>query len=106
MQFPKDLIRSARIRLGLTQAQAADRCGIPLRSYTAYEWGERQPPWGVGTNILQRLGWYCHIAYLGHGADKIIIKPDPNTPFGRDDDHVFGRITPYRFRDLVRRTPK
>ena len=75
MNFPADLIRSARIRLGLTQAQAAERCGIPLRSYTAYEVGEREPKWGVGTEMLADMQIRSRCATTGNEAGTDDFEP-------------------------------
>lgn len=39
----KEEIRALRIRLGLTQAEMAERLGCHLRTYQQWEYGRRKP---------------------------------------------------------------
>lgn len=48
-------IRSARKQAGLTQVEAAERTGIPLSSYQAYEQGKVSPPFERVDAILAAL---------------------------------------------------
>ena len=41
MKTQSDVIRSARLKKGFTQMEAAEKAGIPVRSYQRLETGER-----------------------------------------------------------------
>jgi predicted nucleotidyltransferase/DNA-binding XRE family transcriptional regulator len=62
------LVREARRRAGMTQAQLADRAGITQSVVSAYESSRREP----SLPVLLRL-----IAATGHALDGELVKADP-----------------------------
>lgn len=48
-------IREARLSSGLTQKQAAEKCGVPLRTFQDWEYGKRKPPEYVAVQIINKL---------------------------------------------------
>lgn len=48
-------LKAARLNAGLTQKQAAERCGVPFRTYQNWEYGTRKPPEYVLAAILEKL---------------------------------------------------
>ena len=52
---PADQIKAARATAGLTQRQAAERIGVPLRTLEQWEIGRRNPPDYVLRSVIERL---------------------------------------------------
>lgn len=52
----KNNIGAARVALGLTQQQLADRLGWTLRKLTSYERNERTPPLTEAISLARALG--------------------------------------------------
>lgn len=48
-------IRAARLNSGLTQKQAAEKCGVPFRTYQDWEYGRRNPPDYTKQAVIERL---------------------------------------------------
>jgi transcriptional regulator with XRE-family HTH domain len=61
-----DRLEEVRSWLGLTQAQMADRIGLPLRTYTRYAKGERSPS-SEALQALVRLGVNLNWLIEGQG---------------------------------------
>jgi transcriptional regulator with XRE-family HTH domain len=49
-------LRELRKQAGVTQAQLAERSGIPLGSIRNYEQGQREPYWNVAFRLATALG--------------------------------------------------
>ena len=52
---PAEQLKAARAAAGLTQRQAAERSGVPLRTLEQWEIGRRRPPGYVLRLTLDRL---------------------------------------------------
>lgn len=50
------LLRQARRRTGITQAELAKRCGVPQSVLSAYERGRRQPSVAALARLLASMG--------------------------------------------------
>lgn len=57
-------LRSERIRLGLTQQQAADAMGIPTVTYRTYESGRSEPPLSSFARMID-AGFDAHFVAIG-----------------------------------------
>lgn len=71
-----DLIREARQRSGLRQADLARRAGVPRSVLNAYERGRRQPSGAAMARIIAAAGWRLRLG----------------NPVRRLDDRRAGRI--------------
>ncbi|WP_344688437.1 helix-turn-helix domain-containing protein [Blastococcus jejuensis] len=65
------LVREARQRAGMTQAQLAERAGITQSVISAYESGRRQPSLPVMLDL---------IAASGHRLEGTLVAADPGRP--------------------------
>jgi len=54
MKF-KDLLRELRKQAGITQAELAERAGIPLPSLRGHEQGQRIPSWASVVKLAHAL---------------------------------------------------
>lgn len=65
MGYAAVLLRTARTRAGLSQAELARRAGVPRPVVNAYERGSREP----GVDVLERLvaaaGGHLQVAFHG-----------------------------------------
>ncbi len=77
-----NLVREARRRSGLTQAQLAERAGVPKSTVGRIESGARVPSTGMVERLVQAAGWKLTVS---------LSEPDPGT------DSMFERT--------LRRTP-
>lgn len=78
------LIREARQRAGISQAELARRSGVPRTNVNAYERGRREP----GVEILDRL---LEAAGLRLAAVRPPRYPDPRAA-GRDLEDLLGLV--------------
>ena len=65
---PKDILREHRIMLGLTQQAVADRAGIPLQSYQAFESGKRKimnASFNIACRVIRALEMDCMEFFSG-----------------------------------------
>jgi len=70
------LVRSARLRAGLTQRSLADRSGVPQPTIAAIEAGRRDPRLGTVLRLLAACGRELeHVPRLGEGIDRTTIRP-------------------------------
>ena len=65
-----DLLRNARVRAGLSQAELARRAGIPRSVLCAYERGNREPGTNALAHILAAAGLELRLA-------SAVPRPDP-----------------------------
>lgn len=56
MNSPSDVLKQKRLRAGLTQAQLAERMGVPKTTYAEYERGRRPVPDGFVKQVERELG--------------------------------------------------
>lgn len=48
-------IRTVRVTANLTQKAAAEKCGVPLRTFQDWEYGKRIPPDYTRVYIINKL---------------------------------------------------
>lgn len=70
-EFPKR-VSSARARLGITQAELAEKVGVVQRQIAAYENGESKPRMGALLRLSRALG--TSITWLTEGAPLLILE--------------------------------
>lgn len=63
-------LRAERQRAGLTQAQLAERAGVPVGTLAKAEQGERQVSVGLAASLAQALGL---------PLDQMVTHPEPVT---------------------------
>jgi transcriptional regulator with XRE-family HTH domain len=52
-----DMLRTARMRRGLTQTRLAELCGLSSKTISLYERGQRCPSWAALQSMLKNLGF-------------------------------------------------
>jgi len=87
----QDLVREARKRAGLTQAELARRAGVPQSTVGRIESGSRVPSTALAERLIRAAGYELRVG-LG--------EPDPGTDslFGR----TLGRTPRQRLADATR----
>ena len=65
-----NLVREARRRSGLTQAQLADRAGVPKSTVGRIESGARVPSTELVERLVEAAGWNVSVS---------LAEPDPGT---------------------------
>lgn len=65
-----DLVREARRRAGLTQAQLAERAGVPKSTVGRIESGARVPSAELVERLVEAAGWNVSVS---------LAEPDPGT---------------------------
>ena len=72
-------LRELREKAGMTQAQLADKSGLPIGSIRNYEQGQREPYWQVVFKLAASLGTSCE-AFAGCVIHE---EPAPGPKVGR-----------------------
>lgn len=67
------LLQLARIKSGLSQAQLAQRAGVPATMISAYERDRRQPTLPTLLRLLQAAGFDLHMELVPHDPHDEIL---------------------------------
>jgi transcriptional regulator with XRE-family HTH domain len=69
------MLRSTRLRVGLTQRELADKAGLPQSTIGRIETGRTDPGVGTLTRLLRACGYDLAVEpRLGQGVDRTQIK--------------------------------
>ena len=89
----RDRLKKVREHLGLTQAQMAEKLYMPIRTYSRYESGEREPQVGALAPLISagvNAGW------LLTGEGPLMVEgrspATSTTPAAAFDDDLYGRV--------------